>query len=107
MRWYEFRLDKHRDPFLYQQGTYEPNGSYRWMGSIAMDKQGDIGMGYSFGSREEFPGQRFVGRLKKDRKGEMSLQESILAQGKAAQTDAFRWQDYTITAMDPSDDCTF
>ena len=55
VRWYEFRLDKKGDPELYQQGTYAPEGFYRWMPSIAMDKKGDIGIGYSFGGLPNFP----------------------------------------------------
>jgi len=42
VRWYEFRLDNNRDPKLYQQGTYAPEGNYRWMASPAMDKNGNI-----------------------------------------------------------------
>ena len=38
MRWYEFRIDKKRDVALYQQGTYAPDGFYRWMASPAMDR---------------------------------------------------------------------
>jgi hypothetical protein len=49
VRWYEFRIDGNRDAHLYQQGTYAPDGLYRWMGSIGMDKRGNIAMGYSFG----------------------------------------------------------
>jgi hypothetical protein len=107
VRWYEFRLDKDRAPLLYQQGTYAPGGDYRWMGSIAMDKHGDIGMGYSYGSAGGFAGQRFTGRIAKDPKGQMTLTENVLATGGAAQTNTLRWQDYTTTAMDPGDDCTF
>jgi hypothetical protein len=46
VRWYEFRLNKQRDPVLYQQATYAPGGFYRWLGSMAMDRKGDIGLGY-------------------------------------------------------------
>lgn len=107
VRWYEFRLDKGRNPALYQQGTYAPGGFYRWMPSIAMDKQGDIGVGYSFGGAPNFAGQRFAARLAGDPLGQMALQESVLATGEAAQTGTLRWEDYTTTAIDPSDDCTF
>jgi len=107
VRWYEFRLNKHGDPQLNQQGTYAPDGFYRWMPSIAIDKKGDIGVGYSFGGTPNFPGQRFAGRRAHDPKGLLSFHESLLADGEAAQTDAYRWEDYTTTAMDPSDDCTF
>lgn len=107
VRWYEFRLDKRGDPALYQQGTYAPDGAYRWMPSIAMDKKGNIGVGYSFGGAAHFPGQRFAARRTGDARGSLTLRESVLAQGEAAQTDSLRWQDYTTTALDPSDDCTF
>jgi hypothetical protein len=107
VRWYEFRLDKKRVPYVYQQGTYAPEGFYRSMPSIDMDKRGDIGIGYSFGGTPNFPGQRFAAREAKDPKGLLTLHETVLASGEASQTHGFRWEDYTTTAMDPSDDCTF
>jgi hypothetical protein len=107
VRWYEFRLDKKRDPALYQQGTYAPDGFYRWMPSIAMDKKGGIGVGYSFGGLPNFVGQRFAARQAGDPKGQLTLQETVLAKGEAPRTNTLRWEDYTTTAIDPSDDCTF
>ncbi|HKW33785.1 MAG TPA: hypothetical protein VJN92_12325 [Candidatus Acidoferrum sp.] len=107
VRWYELRLDKRGDPVLYQQGTYAPEGFYRWMPSIAMDKRGDIGVGYSFGGLPNFPGQRFAARQVGDPKGQLTLHETVLAEGEASQKNTLRWEDYTTTAMDPSDDCTF
>jgi len=107
VRWYEFRLDKKGDPVLYQQGTYDPGGLYRWMPSIAMDKKGDIGVGYSFGGLPNFAGQRFAAREARDPKGQLTLHETVLAEGEASQKNTLRWEDYTTTAMDPSDDCTF
>jgi hypothetical protein len=105
VRWYEFRLDKHREPLLYQQGTYAPDNFYRWMASPAMDRKGNIGIGYSFGGAPNFPGQRFAGRLENDPLGQLTLSETILVEGESVQK-VMRWQDYTQTAMDPSDDCT-
>jgi hypothetical protein len=107
VRWYEFRLDKQRNPYLYQQGTYAPDEFYRWMPSIAMDQKGDIGVGYSFGGTPNFTGQRFAARSAKDPKGTLSFAEAVLANGEASQTNTLRWEDYVTTAMDPSDDCTF
>lgn len=107
VRWYEFRLDKKGDPVLYQQGTYAPDEFYRWMPSIAMDKKGDIGVGYTFGGLPNFPGQRFAARQANDPKGQLTLRETVLAEGEASQKNTLRWEDYTTTAMDPSDDCTF
>ncbi|MGB7190741.1 MAG: hypothetical protein WBD10_11430 [Acidobacteriaceae bacterium] len=107
VRWYEFRLDPAGNPQLFQQGTYAPGGSYRWHPSIAMDRKGDIGVGYSFGDKSNYPGQRFVARRAGDPKGQMTLRESVLAAGIASQTNTMRWEDYTTLDIDPSDDCTF
>ena len=106
VRWYELRVDKKRNLSLYQQGTYAPEGFYRWMASPAMDKHGNIGIGYSFGGTPHFAGQRFAGRLANDPKGTLTLGETVLVEGEAAQTNTLRWEDYTQTAVDPSDDCT-
>jgi hypothetical protein len=107
VRWYEFRLNKQRDPTLYQQSTYAPGGFYRWLGSMAFDRKGDIGIGYSFGGDPNYPGQRVAARLAKDPKGQLTFHESVLAEGHASQTGSLRWEDYTNIAIDPSDDCTF
>ncbi|MGH9581682.1 MAG: hypothetical protein ACRD4O_01960, partial [Bryobacteraceae bacterium] len=86
VRWYEFRVDKSGAPRLFQQGTYAPGGDYRWMPSIAMDRKGDIGVGYSYGGASIFPGQRFAARMAADPKGQMTLHEAVLAEGEASQT---------------------
>jgi len=105
VRWYEFRIDKDRNVKLYQQGTYAPDGFYRWMASPAIDRLGNIGIGYSFGGTPNFAGQRFAGRLLSDPLGQLTLRETILVEGEGVQN-AMRWEDYTQTAIDPSDDCT-
>ena len=107
VRWYEFRLDGRRQPQLYQQGTYAPDNLYRWMPSVAMDRRGNIGVGYSFGGTPHFTGQRFAARRHDDPRGELGFHETVLVRGEAAQTTTLRWQDYTTTAIDPTDDCTF
>jgi len=107
VRWYEFRLDSKRVPVLYQQSTYAPDGLFRWMASPGMDRAGNIGIGYSFGGATVFPGQRFAGRLANDPLNQLTTRETVLVEGQASQSNAMRWEDYTTTAMDPSDDCTF
>jgi hypothetical protein len=104
-RWYEFRIKKDRSVRLRQQGTYAPDGFYRWMASPAIDRFGNIGIGYSFGGATHFAGQRFAARLAGDPLGLLTLRETTLVEGEAAQQ-AMRWEDYTQTAIDPSDDCT-
>ena len=100
-------LNKQRKPILYQQSTYAPGGSYRWLGSMAMDRKGNIGMGYSFGGDPNYAGQRFAARLAKDPKGQLTFHEGVLAEGHASQTGSLRWEDYTNIVVDPSDNCTF
>ena len=106
VRWYEFRIDDAGDIELYQEGTYAPGGQYRWMASPAMDKNGNIGIGYSFGGLPDYPGQRFAGRLDGDPLGELTLREAVLVEGEESQKNTLRWEDYTQTAIDPTDDCT-
>ena len=106
VRWYEFAVDADRSVGLRQQGTYAPDGFYRWLASPAIDAQGNIGIGYSFGGTPHYPGQRFAARLVDDPLGVLTLGEAVLVEGAASQTNTLRWEDYTQTAVDPSDDCT-
>jgi hypothetical protein len=105
VRWYEFRIDRARRVSLHQQGTFAPDGDFRWMASPAIDRAGNIAIGYSHGSASIFAGQRLAARLDHDPPGQLTLRETVLADGEAAQP-GMRWQDYTQTAVDPSDDCT-
>ena len=107
VRWYELQVGgRDRAVTLRQQGTYAPDGFYRWLASPAIDRSGNIGIGYSFGGTPHFAGQRFAGRLVNDPLGQLTLKETVLIEGAGAQTNAYRWQDYTQTAVDPTDDCT-
>jgi len=106
VRWYEFRIDGNRRLSLYQQGTYAPDRYFRWMASPAVDRLGNIGIGYSFGGIPYFAGQRFAARLSGDPPGRLTLREVVLVEGEASQKNTMRWEDYTQTAIDPSDDCT-
>ena len=105
VRWYELRIDQHRDVHLHQQGTYAPDRFYRWMASPAMDRRGNIAIGYSFGGAPNYPGQRLAARLATDPPGMLTFRETVLVEGQASQS-VTRWEDYTQTAMDPVDDCT-
>jgi hypothetical protein len=106
VRWYELTIAPDRGLHLRQQGTYAPDGFYRWMASPAIDGQGNIGIGYSFGGTPNFAGQRFAARSAGDPLGVLTLHEAVLAEGQAPQINTMRWEDYTQTAVDPSDDCT-
>ncbi|MGE5206004.1 MAG: hypothetical protein ACM3PW_10340 [Chlamydiota bacterium] len=109
VRWYEIRRTN-GEYSLFQQGTYAPNdGVHRWMGSIAMDRQGNMALGYSVvNGTDVYPGIRYTGRLAGDPLGQMTLGEGTIIDGTGVQTTTnSRWGDYTSMNVDPSDDCTF
>jgi len=107
VRWYEIRRINGQY-VLYQQGTYSPDDVNRWMGSIAMDRRGNIAVGYSVGNSTVFPGIRYTGRLKGDPLGQMTLGEASIIEGSGSQLSrGSRWGDYTAMTVDPADDCTF
>jgi hypothetical protein len=107
-RWYEFQAPEGSTGLsVYQQGTFAPDSSYRWMGSIAMDQNQDIALGYSLSSSSLFPSIDYTGRVPTDALGTMETEASIVA-GTGSQTDTSnRWGDYTSMALDAADGCTF
>lgn len=106
VRWYEVR-NPAGTPSVYQQSTFSPDQTFRWMPSIAMDKVGNIALGYSASSSSIHPAIRYTGRLMTDALNTMGIENSIL-EGTGSQTRSLaRWGDYTSMAIDPVDDCTF
>ncbi|GAC1663625.1 MAG: hypothetical protein NVS9B15_26610 [Acidobacteriaceae bacterium] len=89
-----------------QQGTYSPDSNFRWMGSIAQDKLGDIALGYSVSSSTLRPSIRFASRAPTDPLNTLSSEQSVLA-GVGSQAGHSRWGDYSSLSVDPVDDCTF
>lgn len=124
IRWYELRSTG-GDWHIFQQGTYAPQPIdaededellHRWMGSAAMDKDGNIALGYSIvnsdsdAGEQVYPGISYTGRLATDTlnmmaQGEKEIRVGHLAQDVAA--DGRRWGDYSSMSVDPVDDCTF
>ena len=110
-RWYEFRSPNNNltNLSLYQGGTFAPDATYRFMGSIAMDKAGDIALGYSRSSSTMHPDIYFTGRAPTDSPGTMEGEASIVDQTVAtgSQPDtSHRWGDYSSMTID-LDGCTF
>jgi hypothetical protein len=105
-RWYEVR-SPNATPTLFQQGTFAPDTTYRWMGSIAMDLAGDIALGYSVSSSSVDPGIRYTGRTTGDPAGSMETEASIIAGGGVQNGGLARWGDYSSMSVDSIDDCTF
>ena len=106
VRWYEIR-EPNGAAAVFQQGTFSPDGTGRWMGSIATDKAGNIGLGYSASGPTMNPAVGITGRVPADPPGNMGT-ETIAFAGAGAQTPTLdRWGDYSAMTVDPQDDCTF
>jgi hypothetical protein len=107
IRWIELRKSGAANWSLYQEGTFAPNDNLsRWMGSIAMDKFGNIALAYSIAGSSKYPSLRYTGRSDCDPLGQMTLPEQEFAAGTAAANNN-RWGDYHHMSVDPSDDRTF
>ncbi len=109
VRWYELRAATGAGAAysVYQQGTYAPDSTTRWMGSAAMDQVGDLAIGYSASSSSIHPAVRYSGRVPGDALGSLESELSII-EGAGSQTNGLnRWGDYSSLRIDPSDDCTF
>jgi uncharacterized repeat protein (TIGR01451 family) len=123
IRWYELR-NSGAGWTIRQQGTYAPQPlaadtedelRHRWMGSMAMDKDGNIALGYSIvnddddAGEELFPGIAYTGRRFNDVLNLLPQGERTIRSGTNSQTGDFgqRWGDYSALSVDPVDDCTF
>ena len=107
VRWFELRNNA-TDPWsIYQEGTYAPDdGHSRFMGSAAIDVQGNIGLGFSIASATLEPGIRYTGRYFDDPLGTMTVEETTIIEGQGVQNFSNRFGDYSHLTMDP-DDFTF
>ena len=106
VRWYEIR-NLTGTPAVFQQGTYSPDTKFRWMGSVAMDKQGNMALGYSVSSSSTNPGLAYATRLAGDASGTLTTETSIVTGTGSQLSNLSRWGDYTQMSIDPVDDCTF
>jgi hypothetical protein len=113
VRWYEVR-NPGGAPVVAQQSTFSPDTTtYRWMGSIAQDKLGNMFLGYSASSSTLFPSIRYTGRLATDPLNQMQPERTLIT-GAGNQilspqntSGRDRWGDYATVAVDPVDGCTF
>jgi hypothetical protein len=111
IRWFEFRNTggSTTTPTVFQASTYDPDTAYRWMGSIAMDKDHNIALGYSKSSPSIKPGIYVTGRLGSDPLNTMGAEATVTA-GSGVQIGANpfnRWGDYSAMTLDPVDQCSF
>jgi len=98
-----------------QAATFDPDGAnvmYRFMPSLAVDRAGNMALGYSTSSSTSKPAIKYAGRLATDPINTFSQTEQVLIQGDGTQTGScggatcVRWGDYSSMTLDP-DGCTF
>jgi len=124
--WWELRKTGNANPVIFQDHanfdrTPGPGANInRWLGSVAMDKIGNMLMGYSISAGTDqndstiqiHPSIGLAGRSVTDPVGTTKVLDapgevvvagggSILTQGE------HRWGDYSQMTVDPVDDCTF
>jgi hypothetical protein len=108
IRWFEMRNVTNGPVTLFQQSTYQPDNTWRWMGSAAMDGSGNLALGFSASSGSINPQIRYAGRLASDPLNTLAQGESTLFAGTGSQLGTSnRWGDYSDLTVDPVDDCTF
>jgi hypothetical protein len=89
------------------------DGHNRWMGSLAVDKVGNMAIGYSVANSTNNPDIRYSGRLASDPLNTLAQGEAELINGTGTQTNTCggatctRWGDYSAMTIDPVDGCTF
>jgi hypothetical protein len=90
------------------------DGLHRWMASLAVDKKGDMALGYSVANAITNPDIRYAGRLTSDPPNTLPQTETTMLSGvtRGSQTGncggstCTRWGDYSAMTIDP-DGCRF
>src|SRR6266540_3568304 len=108
IRWIELRNVTNGPVTVFQENTYQPDTTWRWMASAAQDHNGNMALGFSVSSSTVVPGLRYAGRLATDPLNTLAQGEATLFAGVGSQTGTSnRWGDYSDLTVDPVDDCTF
>ena len=101
IRWYELRKTT-GNWSVYQQSTYSPDNTHRWLPGICYDAAGNIGLAYNVSSSATsvYPGARYTGRKECDALNTMSYAETVIIAGSAANSST-RYGDYNQLVADP------
>ncbi|MEA2990444.1 MAG: hypothetical protein QOG83_3155, partial [Alphaproteobacteria bacterium] len=98
-----------------QAATYDPDGAnvlHRFVPSLAVNRAGDMAIGYSTSSSNTTPAIKYAARLATDPLNSLPQTETSLIEGAGTQSGSCgggtctRWGDYTAMTLDP-DGCTF
>ncbi|PRX52566.1 GEVED domain-containing protein [Salegentibacter salegens] len=111
IRWYELRQQNDGGPWsVYQEGTYAPDNSDRFSGSIGLDAEGNIALGYTVlndnPQNPVFPSLRYTGRYLNDEPGIMTIEEQDIIEGESPNPNS-RYGDYAHLSVDAADGLTF
>jgi len=108
IRWFELRNVTTGPVTVFQESTYQPDTTWRWMGSAAQDMLGNMALGFSASDATIHPQVRYAGRLVADPINTLAQGEAHLFDGAGSQSGtSSRWGDYSDLTIDPVDDCTF
>jgi hypothetical protein len=105
IRWYELRQTADGQPWtIFQEGTYTSptGGKHAFGGSMGINANGDIGLGYSTVSSTERIAIYYTGRLASSPLNVMTVNEELIAQSTANNNNT-RYADYTHLTVDPVD----
>jgi len=106
-RWFELKNLGGASGTINQEATYQPDSTWRWMGSAAMDQAGNLALGFSASSAAIHPQIHYAFRLATDPPGTLTGEIDAF-DGTGSQSDTVnRWGDYSAMTVDPVDDCTF
>lgn len=112
-RWFELR-NTGAGWSIFQEGTHSPDGVNRWLGSIAMDGSGNIGLVYSAlldhptdPAQDVYLSIRYTTHENGDAPGSLHAEAELIAGSGVQTSSSNRWGDYASIEVDPVDQCTF
>ena len=101
VHWWELTRPESGSWTIQQEGFYHPDNNNRFMGSIAINANHDIGLLYNVVSSSVYPSARFTGRSLCDPAGQMTLTETVVQNGTIYEGNN-RYGDYNSLSVDPS-----
>jgi hypothetical protein len=81
VRWFELKNVTAGPVTVAQESTYQPDTTWRWLGSAAMDHAGNFAIGFSASSSAIHPQIRYAGRLATDPPNTLAQGEAHLFDG--------------------------
>ena len=86
IRWFELRNVTSGPVTVFQESTYQPDTTWRWMGSAAQDMLGNMALGFSASDATIHPQVRYAGRLVGDPINTLGQGEAHLFDGAGSQS---------------------